>query len=140
VIGHDACLSSARRESAVAGHRTTPSPLMGKGRGGGVALVLAAAALLVSTAALAAPPPERQSELLHRLKHDCGSCHGLTLKGGLGPPLVPEVLAEREAEDLAWIIRHGLPGTPMPPWGFEIAADEALWLARLLKQGIDHGR
>lgn len=97
----------------------------------GVGLVLAAAG------ALAAPPAERQAELLHRLKHDCGSCHGMTLAGGLGPPLVPDAIEGRPAEDLAWIIRHGLPGTPMPPWGFEIGADEALWLARLLKQGID---
>jgi mono/diheme cytochrome c family protein len=28
----------------------------------------------------------RQAELLHLLKHDCGSCHGMTRKGGLGPP------------------------------------------------------
>jgi cytochrome c55X len=104
------------------------------------ALFAGSTVVMLAAAASAAPPPERQGELLHRLKHDCGSCHGLTLKGGLGPPLVPEALGDREAEDLAWIIRHGLPGTPMPPWAFEIAADEALWLARLLKQGIDHGR
>jgi cytochrome c55X len=123
----------------VAGRDATPSPLRGE-RGGGAGFFLVTAVLLVSTAASAAPPPERQDELLHRLKHDCGSCHGMTLKGGLGPPLLPETLDRREAEDLAAVIRHGLPGTPMPPWAFEIAADEALWLARLLKQGIADGR
>jgi cytochrome c55X len=83
----------------------------------------------------AEPRPERQGELLHLLRQDCGSCHGLTLKGGLGPPLLPASLAAREREGLARIILDGVPGTPMPPWSFEIAPDEALWLAGRLKRG-----
>ena len=47
-------------------------------------------------AAAIEPPPARQAELLHLLRHDCGSCHGLTLKGGLGPPLLPATLAAQE--------------------------------------------
>ncbi len=35
---------------------------------------------------------QRQQELLHLLKHDCGSCHGMTLKGGLGPDLTTKRL------------------------------------------------
>lgn len=95
------------------------------------------ALLLASSAAGAAaePAPARQADLSHLLRHDCGSCHGLTLKGGLGPPLLPASLAEREAEGLAQIILDGVPGTPMPPWAFEIAPDEALWLARRLREG-----
>ena len=86
-------------------------------------------------AAAIEPPPSRQAELLHLLRHDCGSCHGLTLRGGLGPPLQPATLAAREPEGLAQIILEGVPGTPMPPWAFEIAPTEALWLARRLKEG-----
>jgi cytochrome c55X len=83
----------------------------------------------------AAPASERQAELLHRVKHDCGSCHGLTLNGGLGPALLPGRLAERDSEELAEIILEGIKGTPMPPWKSELTQDEAQWIADLLKSG-----
>ena len=35
--------------------------------------------------AAAEPADSRQAELTHLVKHDCGSCHGMTMKGGLGP-------------------------------------------------------
>jgi cytochrome c55X len=96
-------------------------------------------ALLLALVPLAAgatePPPARQADLLHLLRQDCGSCHGLTLKGGLGPPLLPASLAEQEVESVAQIILEGVPGTPMPPWASELAPVEALWLARRLKEG-----
>lgn len=96
----------------------------------------AAAILLLAGLQAGAPGPERQAELLHRLKHDCGSCHGMTLKGGLGPPLLPEALAGKDEEGLTAIVLHGVPGTPMPPWDVEISAAEAAWLVSRLKQGI----
>ncbi len=83
-----------------------------------------------------APPAERRTELLYLLRQDCGSCHGMTLAGGLGPALLPEALSDRTVEGLAEVIRAGIPGTPMPPWGFEITGEEARWLARKLKEGI----
>ena len=49
----------------------------------------------------AAPDPERARELVHIVRQDCGSCHGLTLKGGLGPALTAEALADKPAEGLA---------------------------------------
>lgn len=100
---------------------------------------LLAGLLLLPGLALAAeaPPAERQAELLYLLRQDCGSCHGMTLRGGLGPSLLPEALADRDPETLAGIIRDGVPGTPMPPWGFEITREEARWLARRLKQGVE---
>lgn len=100
-----------------------------------VALTLAA----LTTSAAAAerdPGPARQAELLHRLKHDCGSCHGMTLKGGLGPALLPARLAERSDEELVEVILEGRPGTPMPPWRFEIQPTEATWLVQQLKRGL----
>lgn len=99
-------------------------------------LTLGLAATLVPLAALATPPTERQAELIHRLKHDCGSCHGMTLKGGLGPALVPNAIADKPSEALVEVILHGLPGTPMPPWGFEIAPAEAAWLVERMKEGL----
>lgn len=76
----------------------------------------------------------RQAELLYFLKHDCGSCHGLTRSGGLGSPLLPEALAERSDEDLVEIILEGLPGTPMPPWKALLTEEEALWLVHAIKE------
>jgi cytochrome c55X len=96
----------------------------------------AAAMLVLAGLQVGAPEPARQAELLHRLKHDCGSCHGMTLKGGLGPSLLPEALAGKDSAGLADIVLHGVPGTPMPPWAIELSAAEAAWLVARLKQGI----
>lgn len=63
---------------------------------------------------------------------DCGSCHGLTRKGGLGSPLTPDDLAHAEPEGLAMIILDGIPGTPMPPWRPLLTEEEALWIANYL--------
>ncbi len=101
-----------------------------------LAIVSVALALLTGATAAAEPEPERQHELLYRLRQDCGSCHGMTLKGGLGPPLLPAAIADKSDEALSDIILHGVPGTPMPPWAFEIAPDEVDWLVRRLKEGL----
>jgi cytochrome c55X len=97
---------------------------------------LLAAVLLAAGAASAEPPAARQDEILHALRHDCGSCHGLTLHGGLGPALLPASLAETPEEALVEIVLDGLPGTPMPPWRFILSQDEATWLVRRLKEGL----
>lgn len=80
----------------------------------------------------AAVPPARQDELLHMLTQDCGSCHGLTLKGGLGRPITPADLQGRDAEGLAGIILDGIPGTAMPPWRPLLTEPEARWIADYL--------
>lgn len=85
------------------------------------------------TPAFAEVPPERAAALEHMVLQDCGSCHGLTMKGGLGRPLTPEALAPAEPEGLALIILDGIPGTAMPPWRPLITEDEALWIAQYLK-------
>ncbi len=90
----------------------------------------------VSQAGGAVPDPSRRQQLIYLLRQDCGSCHGMTLKGGLGPALLPEALAGRRAEDLAASILDGVPDTPMPPWRGEISEDEALWLAGQLLKGL----
>jgi len=92
--------------------------------------------LAFAGAALADPAANRQDELIYRLEQDCGSCHGLTLKGGLGPSLLPTALATKPDQSLVEVILRGVPGTPMPPWAFEVSRDEAAWLVRKLKEGL----
>ncbi|HXK53671.1 MAG TPA: cytochrome c [Hyphomicrobiales bacterium] len=77
----------------------------------------------------------RGKQLSYLVRQDCGSCHGMTLKGGLGRPLLPETLAGADARTLAAIILDGIPGTPMPPWRGQIDETEAMWIARALKEG-----
>lgn len=91
--------------------------------------LLPLAALLAATAAWAnEPAPDRQKELVHLVRQDCGSCHGMTLQGGLGPALLPADLRDKPAEGLAATIYYGRPGTPMPPWKQFMSEAEAQWI------------
>ncbi len=91
--------------------------------------LLPLAALLAATAAWAnEPAADRQKELVHLVRQDCGSCHGMTLQGGLGPPLLPAALRDKSAEGLAATIYYGRPGTPMPPWKRFMSEAEAQWI------------
>ena len=67
------------------------------------------------------------------LLQDCGSCHGMTLKGGLGPALTRDRLAVYDVDTLTSVILEGLPGTAMPPWRELLSAEEARWIAETLK-------
>ncbi len=94
---------------------------------------------LLSFAAVAQEPgPQRQQELLNLLKHDCGSCHGLPPKGGLGPSLMPEALAGKSDQLLLDAIQNGRKGTAMPPWKKFLTRDETDWLLRQLREGVYH--
>jgi len=79
----------------------------------------------------------READLMNLLVQDCGSCHGLTMKGGLGSPLLPANLEDKDVEFLAEVILDGIPETPMPPWRGQLNEAEALWMARQLKKGIE---
>ena len=79
--------------------------------------------------------PARQQELTHLLRHDCGSCHGMLLKGGLGPALTPERMAPRSAQELQYTILQGRAGTAMPPWRGLLTEQEVAWLVQGLQQG-----
>lgn len=61
----------------------------------------------------------------------------MTLKGGLGAPLLPSNLDGKSDEALTAIILDGLPGTPMPPWRGLIDADEAAWMVARLRAGVN---
>lgn len=91
------------------------------------------AALLASAPALADDiPPERAAELTRLVRQDCGSCHGMTLKGGLGSDLRAKALTGMAPDVLAGIILDGVPGTAMPPWRPLLSEGEALWIAQYL--------
>lgn len=99
--------------------------------------------LLAVFALLVLPPPsaraldaDRQAELAALVRQDCGSCHGLTLKGGLGKPIDPQALAGVDAAGISQIILDGVPGTPMPPWRGLLTVEEATWIAQALKSGL----
>jgi cytochrome c55X len=83
----------------------------------------------------AALDTERQAELLYLLKHDCGSCHGMTRKGGLGPPLLPANLRNRPPMLMENTILDGRSGTPMPPWRGLLTEQEARWLVEAMRRG-----
>ena len=93
------------------------------------------ALLMLSLPALAEVGPERAEKLEHILIQDCGSCHGLTMKGGLGSPLTPEALDHADAPGLAAIILDGVAGTAMPRWRPVLSEEDALWIANHLKEG-----
>ncbi len=84
------------------------------------------------------PLPSRQQALIHLLKHDCGSCHGMTLRGGLGPALLPQNLEGKSDEFLLQTILEGRSNTAMPPWRGMLSEDEVTWLLSQLRQGVNH--
>lgn len=78
-----------------------------------------------------------EAALTRLVRQDCGSCHGLTLKGGLGRPITPEAVSHFDRETLRDVILDGIPGTAMPPWRPLLTENEALWIADYLLEGAD---
>ena len=77
----------------------------------------------------------RAAALERLVLQDCGSCHGMTLKGGLGPDIRAETLQGSSPETIKQIILDGVPGTPMPPWRPLLSDGDAEWIAHYLLQG-----
>lgn len=95
------------------------------------------ALLVPSTVAFAAEPElARQSELVRLVRQDCGSCHGMTLQGGLGPALLPENIKDKPVDSMVATIYYGRPGTPMPPWKQFMSEPEAAWIVQKLTSGF----
>lgn len=97
---------------------------------------IAVAVLAVSTTAPAVEPA-RQAQLKYLLQQDCGSCHGMTLKGGLGPALLPNNLKDKPDALLVATILDGRAGTAMPPWRSELTEADAEWLVEQLRMGVE---
>lgn len=105
------------------------------------ALALALAHMAMSSGAGTAegvtpPSAARQQALVHIVRQDCGSCHGMRLTGGLGPPLTAHALSERPLLAVVSTILHGRPGTPMPGWHTLLSEEDAQWIARQLQAGF----
>lgn len=94
--------------------------------------LLAASTLAADAADTANALTARQRELVRMVRQDCGSCHGMTLQGGLGPALLPADLKDKPVEGLAATIYYGRPGTAMPPWQRFLNEAEAHWVAERL--------
>lgn len=97
--------------------------------------LLIALMILFSCSASADPSPERIKELENLVRQDCGSCHGMTLKGGLGPNLLAERLQPLPDEFLIESILQGRPQNAMPPWKNILSRDDVVWIVQALKQG-----
>lgn len=96
--------------------------------------------LVAGLTVLAAHAEGRERELVRLVRQDCGSCHGMTLKGGLGLPLTPEALRDKPVDSLVATILHGRPGTAMPPWKTMIDEQDAEWIVRRLREGFPEDR
>jgi cytochrome c55X len=99
---------------------------------------VAAFLMIAASAAAAAAEPDavRRAQLLHMVRQDCGSCHGLTLKGGLGPALLPSNLVQKDPEQLRFVVMNGRRGTAMPPWSRFLTEPEAAWIVEQLRRGL----
>ena len=82
------------------------------------------------------PDAVRQKELVRLVRQDCGSCHGMTLGGGLGPAPPPAALHDKPPESLLATTSNGPPGTPMPPWKQFMSEAEAGWIVQKLMSGF----
>lgn len=98
--------------------------------------LLALTALASSSAQAADPVEPWRSEIVRMVRQDCGSCHGLTLQGGLGPALTPSALAQRPLDSLVWTVLQGRPGTAMPGWSRFLDEAEARWIIARLAEGF----
>jgi cytochrome c55X len=96
-----------------------------------------AVAVLTIATSVSAVEPAREAQLKYLLQQDCGSCHGMTLKGGLGPALLPNNLKDKPDALLVATILDGRAGTAMPPWRSELTEGEAEWLVEQLRRGVE---
>jgi cytochrome c55X len=107
-----------------------PSPIASRKWHSAIVVALAVA----GGGAMASDAPDA-AKLTNLVRHDCGSCHGLTLRGGLGKPLTAERLMQWDRDQLTQVILDGIPGTPMPSWDRLLTKSEARWIADALKSG-----
>ena len=91
--------------------------------------------VLAATPALADGGALDPVALERLVRQDCGSCHGLSLKGGLGPDIRPEALQHYDPDTLSAVILDGVPGTAMPPWRPLLSEAEARWITTYLLNG-----
>jgi cytochrome c55X len=98
---------------------------------------IGSAVCAASTGCTAQPPDAaRRQDLIRLVRQDCGSCHGLSLGGGLGSALLPQSLRDKPEQALVETVLDGRPGTAMPPWKTMLSRDEAAWIVSQLVAGF----
>ena len=103
-------------------------------------LVIMMFGVTFATAAAAATSPERAAKLTYMVRQDCGSCHGMTLNGGLGPALVPAALKGKPVAYIKQVILYGNKDTAMPGWSPLLSETDAEWIAERLLSGFPSAR
>lgn len=82
----------------------------------------------------------KSAALTRMVRQDCGSCHGMSLQGGLGSPLTVAALRDKPADSLIATILHGRPGTAMPGWKSMLSEGDARWIVARLQEGFPEER
>ncbi len=93
------------------------------------------ACMITTAGAAQSPEAARRAVLTSMVRQECGSCHGMTLKGGLGPALTPDALRDKPADSFVASILSGRNGTAMPPWRDFLSETEAEWIVKQLQRG-----
>ncbi|MBL8471557.1 MAG: cytochrome c [Rhodocyclaceae bacterium] len=101
-----------------------------------MALLPFSATACAAAAASLEPAPARRAELVNMVRQDCGSCHGMRFKGGLGPPLLPDDLRGKPVDGLVLTVLDGRPGTAMAGWRPFMSEAEARWIVQKLMSGF----
>lgn len=91
--------------------------------------------LLVITSFAVAEESSSPAALVNLVHQDCGACHGMTLKGGLGPDIRPQAVANFDTDTLSTLILDGIPHTAMPPWRPILSETDAKRIADYLLKG-----
>ncbi|MFP7570538.1 c-type cytochrome [Marivita sp. S2033] len=98
-------------------------------------MIRALVLVFCATTAVGAETQRDPEVLKHFVHQDCGSCHGMTLKGGLGPDIRVETLQHYDPDVLRGVILEGIPGTAMPPWRPLLSDPEVEWIVDYLLTG-----
>jgi nitrite reductase (NO-forming)/hydroxylamine reductase len=77
-------------------------------------LFISAAAVAVLASGLVANTSNMDVEKV--FEKECQGCHGPNHEGGVGADLRPNIIAKKNAYELAEVILNGRPGTAMPPF------------------------
>jgi cytochrome c55X len=97
-------------------------------------LTIAFCLLAITSLAIAGETGSPEA-LVNLVRQDCGSCHGMTLKGGLGPDIRPDALGHYDVETLSAVVLDGIPKTAMPPWRPILSETDARRIAEYLLEG-----
>lgn len=78
---------------------------------------------------------ERRSELLYFVEQNCPACHGIRMRGSIGPALSKANLQHLSVNAVTLTILYGLTDKGMPAWEAQLSERDAYWIAELLKRG-----